>query len=166
MIRRIIALAGGLLATGGTVLALSLPASAATPVGAALNSQPNLALAAPNSVSRGSLAELKTCVGNATCTTGTFKASEKFQQITVGSKTGFELVLNSHTSLCLTDRGGLVFFSRCAGFASQRWTQAANPGALQSVKTGNFLDPVFSSALPYDKLMDGPTHRFWHVLAA
>ena len=170
MIKKAIALAGGLLATGGTVLAMSLPASAAVPiVGAALHSQPTLALAGPNTVHSGSLAELKTCIGGGTCTTGAFKLREQFRQVQSTKVTGgFQLILRG-TGLALTDRGGLVYFSPASDFASQRWIQpngAGNPGPLKSVKTGNYLDPVFSAALPYDKLQDGPTQRYWDVLAA
>lgn len=155
--KRATALLTGLAATGATAAALALPAStasAATWHAIYLNSNQGLALAAPNNVTSGSVAKLKTCKQNVPgfCTRDdNAKLTEQFRGIFNLFPAPTTVILNQN-GMCLTNRslGGAADFEACGnagvGYASQHWTSSLRPGGppstIQNQKTGGFLAPA------------------------
>jgi predicted lipoprotein with Yx(FWY)xxD motif len=171
--KRTTALLAGLAATGATAAALALPASTASATtwhAIYLSSNVGLALAAPNNVTSGSQAKLKTCKQNVPgfCTSdGNAKLTEQFRKIPNSTDT---VVLNQN-GLCLTNRsvGGPAVFEACGnagvGYASQHWASTLTPGGanstIQNMKTGGFLAPAGGVGMKDDPVITSTGQWRW-----
>ncbi len=139
-------------------LALALGSSAAQASiigdpGVYLSSTPSLTLAAPNVVTAGKSAELKTCLsvvpGNCAALAND-KTTETFDFVlstNVFHPGTYEIVLHG-TSWCLTTRSAVapaaVFFEPCQQFASQLFDSTS--GVITSAKTDLNLAPTSRQA--------------------
>lgn len=174
--KRTTALLVGLAATAATAAAMvvpAAPASAATWHAIYLNSNVGLALAAPNSVTSGSAAKLKTCNQNVPgyCTRDdNAKLTEQFRGIFNFFPAATTVILNQN-GLCLTNRavGDLVTFTPCGngglGYASQKWTSTLRPGGpsstIQNVKTGGYLAPAGGVGMKDDPIITSTGQWRW-----
>ena len=154
MLRRLIPL--GVTAAAAALTILGTTAASATSnsiiigdPGIYLSSTPTLTLAAPNNITTGKPAVLKTCLGNGDCTIfANDKATETFDFVANTTKiyapntipTGFEIRVHG-TNWCVTNRGTAVFFEACGLFASQLWNGSTSTnttttaGVLHNQKT-------------------------------
>ena len=109
--------------------------------GVYLSSTPTLTLAAPNVITAGKLAVLKTCLHNGDCTVfANDKVSETFDFVASTTTTAGTMLRVHGTTWCVTNRGtgpGNVFYETCHSYASQLWNGSGGVlhGVLQNVKT-------------------------------
>jgi len=169
-------LALAIAATGALAFAAPAAASAATAAPAAasapgsvigdpgvyLANTPTLTLAAPNKVTTGKAAVLKTCLGNGNCAvTANLKTTETFDFVASTTATTGTMMRLHGTNWCVTNRGTAVFFEACQSFASQLWNGSGGvlTGVLTNAKTG--LRLTHTAVAAYAPVQVSSQFTFW-----